>query len=168
MSLPLGQTTTTTHDPSISSDICATPSKLCPSCHVRDCVCTCVHMHMCVVWVNLGPRRGEERRQWPRKWCIQWESRRQQGGGLLLQGAQMWSIMFIKSNDRSLLCWFFVGLNHWPSGLLFIKCFKLLKPLVRVLHNSSAVSGVETMYDTGCHKNSYRRKGAFVWQKQKY
>lgn len=134
LSLPLGQITTTTHDHSISPDICATPSMSCPSCHPRgwhECVCT--HKCVCVWGVNLGPRReGGRRRQWPRKWCIPCESRRQQGGGLLPRGAQMWSIMFIKSNDQGLVCFFFVkAAAKWFSFPRTFKAFK--KPLMCML-----------------------------------
>jgi len=98
----------------------------------RVCVCVCVCVGVCVCWgVNLGPRRGEGWRQWPRKWCILWESRRQQGRGLLLQGAAMWSIMFIKSNDGGpgvFLLWYITAAGErlflFPKRLK--TCFKNL------------------------------------------
>lgn len=63
---PRAAAATATHDHLISPDICATPSMPCPSCHLRS-MYSYIYVCVCVLRVNLGPRRGEVRRQWPRK-----------------------------------------------------------------------------------------------------
>lgn len=72
-----------------------------------------MQVYVCVLGVNLGPRgEGGGEKALAQEMMHPLGVKRQQGGGLLLQGSQIWSIMFIKSDDEGLARFFFVRLKQ--------------------------------------------------------
>lgn len=57
------------------------------------------------------------------------------------------------------------AVTKWSGFSSNVKHFK---PLICVLHNSSVVSGVETMHDTGAHGNSLWASGANTKKKTQF